>query len=49
MQKYADKIVLRQRLPEVLANGMGDNLYLARFTDKEEMDAFIYFLTQEEE
>ena len=49
MQKYADKIVLRQRLSEVLANGMGDNLYLARFTDKEEMDAFIYFLTQEEE
>ena len=49
MQKYADKIVLRQRLSEVLANGMGDNLYLARFTDKEEMDTFIYFLTQEEE
>ena len=48
LQKYADKIVLRQRLPEVLANGMGDNLYLARFSMEKEMSEFIQFLTQEE-
>ena len=48
LQKYADKIVLRQRLPEVLAHGMGDSLYLAKFSDKEEMDEFIRFLIQEE-
>ncbi len=48
LQKYADKIVLRQRLPEVLAHGMGDNLYLAKFSDKKEMDEFIRFLIQEE-
>ena len=42
-----DKIVLRQRLPEVLAHGMGDNLYLAKFSDKKEMDEFIRFLIQE--
>ena len=47
LQKYADKIVLRQRLPEVLAHGMGDNLYLAKFSDKKEMDKFIRFLIQE--
>ena len=47
LQKYADKIVLRQRLPEVLAHGMGDNLYLAKFSDKKEMDEFIRFLIQE--
>ena len=48
LQKYADKIVLRQRLPEVLAHGMGDSLYLARFSDKKELDEFIRFLIQEE-
>ena len=48
LQKYADKIVLRQRLPEVLAHGMGDSLYLAKFSDKKEMDEFIRFLIQEE-
>ena len=47
LQKYADKIVLRQRLPEVLAHGMGDSLYLAKFSDKKEMDDFIRFLIQE--
>ena len=48
LAKYADKIVLRQRLPEVLAHGMGDSLYLARFGVKKEMDDFIRFLTLEE-
>lgn len=48
LQKYADKIVLRQRLPEILAHGMGDSLYLARFSDKKELDEFIRFLIQEE-
>ena len=47
LQKYADKIVLRQRLPEVLAHGMGDSLYLAKFSDKKDMDEFIRFLIQE--
>ena len=48
LQKYADKIVLRQRLPEVLAHGMGDSLYLARFKVKKEMDEFVRFLIEEE-
>ena len=47
LEKYADKIVLRQRLPEVLANGMGDNLYLGRLKTKKEMDEFIRFLAEE--
>ena len=46
--KYAGKIVLKQRLPQVLAHGMGDTLFLARFADKQEMDEFIHFLIQEE-
>ena len=47
LKKYADKIVLRQRLPEVLANGMGDKLYLARLKTKKEMEEFIRFLAEE--
>ena len=46
--KYAGKIVLKQRLPQVLAHGMGDTLFLARFADKQKMDEFIHFLIQEE-
>jgi hypothetical protein len=33
----------------VLAIAMGDTLYLGRFAEKEEMDGFIRFLTQEKE
>ena len=44
---YADRIVLEQRLPDVLAIAMGDTLYLGRFAEKEEMDGFIQFLTEE--
>jgi hypothetical protein len=46
-EKYADRIVLEQRLPDVLAMAMGDTIYLARFSTEEEMKAFIEFLTQE--
>lgn len=45
---YADRIVLTQRLPEVLAHAMGDTLYLARFETKKEMDAFFRFATKEQ-
>ena len=44
---YADRIVLEQRLPDVLAIAMGDTLYLGKFAEKEEMDGFIQFLTEE--
>ena len=46
-REYADRIVLEQRLPDVLAIAMGDTLYLARFAEKEELDGFIRFLTEE--
>jgi hypothetical protein len=42
-EKYADRIVLEQRLPDVLAVAMGDTIYLARFSTEEEMKAFIEF------
>ncbi|MDO5476103.1 MAG: ATP-grasp domain-containing protein [Eubacteriales bacterium] len=46
--QYMDRIVLETRLPEVLAQGMGETLYLARFAQKKEMDDFIRFVAQEE-
>ena len=48
LERYGDRIVLRRRLPQVLAFGMGDTLYLARFAAKKDMDGFVRFLTREE-
>ena len=41
MAAYKDYIMMTTELPEVLASAMGDRLYLARFAEKEAMDAFI--------
>ena len=46
-REYSDHIVLEQRLPDVLATAMGENLYLARFSKKKDLDEFIRFLTDE--
>lgn len=40
LQKYADHIKMTPRLPAVLARAMGDQLYLATFTDGRNMRAF---------
>ena len=41
---YKDDIMMTTELPEVLASAMGDRLYLARFAEKEAMDAFISYV-----
>ena len=41
---YKDDIRKTTELPEVLASAMGDRLYLARFAEKEAMDAFISYV-----
>ena len=41
---YKDDIMMTTELPEVLASAMGDRLYLARFAEKEDMDAFISYV-----
>lgn len=40
MQKYGDHIKMTDRLPDVLATAMGNQMYMAIFPTKEEMDAF---------
>lgn len=44
MAAYKDVIMMTTELPEVLASAMGDRLYLARFAEKEAMDAFISYV-----
>ena len=44
MAAYKDDIMMTTELPEVLASAMGDRLYLARFAEKEAMDAFISYV-----
>ena len=44
MAAYKDDIMMTTELPEVLASAMGDRLYLARFPEKEAMDAFISYV-----
>lgn len=44
MAAYKEDIMMTTELPEVLASAMGDRLYLARFAEKEAMDAFISYV-----
>ena len=39
-EKYGDQIKMDQRLPDVLAAAMGNQMYVALFATKKEMDQF---------
>lgn len=43
LTEFADSLKLAQELPEVLAHGMGNYMYLARLENKEKMDAFFHY------
>lgn len=40
MEKYGSNMKMVDRIPDVLAGAMGNQMYVARFHTKEEMDAF---------
>jgi len=40
MAKYGDKMKMVERIPDVLSGAMGNQMYVACFSTKEEMDAF---------
>lgn len=44
---FHDNIMMYEMLPEVLAEGMGDWLYIAKFEDIEEMKFFVSYVTRE--
>lgn len=48
-QKYNKHIVMHERMPQVLEAAMGNEFYVARFTNKEEMISFINDVTKKEE
>ena len=40
MAKYGDKLKMVDRIPDALSGAMGNQMYVALFDTKEEMDAF---------
>ena len=40
MAKYGEKMRMVERIPEVLSGAMGNQMYVATFPTREEMDAF---------
>ena len=39
-EKYGNRLKMNQRIPEVLAGAMGNQMFVALFDTKEEMDLF---------
>lgn len=44
MEKYGDTIVMNERMPDLYSAAMGNNMYTAKFKNREEMDEFIKFV-----
>ena len=47
MSVYADNIMMTEQLPPVLADAMGDTLYIARFETEEKMNKFVRYVCRE--
>ena len=43
-QKYENVIVMDERMPDIFAGAMGNYMYTAKFTTREEMEEFINFV-----
>lgn len=44
LSAYRTNITMSDRMPKVLAEGMGDQMYIARFREKAEMDEFVKYV-----
>lgn len=44
MEKYGEAIVMNERMPDLYSAAMGNNMYTAKFRNREEMDEFIKFV-----
>ncbi len=44
LSKFRAQIMMSDRMPDVLAGAMGNQMYIAKFEEKEQMDAFIDFV-----
>ena len=48
-QKYGNVIVMDERMPDVFAEAMGNYMYTAKFTAKEQMEEFVSFVHKKTE
>ncbi len=46
LEKFQDSLKLSEELPEVLAHGMGNHMYLAKLESRSEMDEFFRYLLE---
>ena len=46
LSRYRASITMSDRMPDVLAVGMGNQMYIAKFREKEEMEGFIRFVLE---
>ena len=44
LERYGDKIVMCERMPEILAGAMGNQMYTAHADDEEAANEFIAFV-----
>ncbi len=44
MDKYQNDIVMQERMPEILADALGETFYMARFKDLREVKSFIRYV-----
>ena len=46
LDRYGSVMCMCERMPEALADALGDQVYIVRFQDKKEIDTFFKFLTE---
>ena len=44
LSRYRANITMSDRMPAVLAQGMGDQMYIAKFSEKDQMEAFLQYV-----
>lgn len=47
-EKYGNDIVMHGRMPELLSDAMGNEFYIARFTEKDEMTEFVHYVYEKQ-
>ena len=46
LERYGSVMCMAERMPEALADALGDQVYIVRFKEKKEIDTFFKFLTE---
>ncbi len=44
LEKYRNNLLMSERMPDLYAAAMGNNMYTAKFTSKDDMDEFVDFV-----